>query len=369
VAEIKAEFDRINSRSFEYKALKQEADADKGFYTDLVRKIKEAGINSSFQNNSIRLSDAARPPLRPVFPNYKLNALLALLLASLLGMGVAILSDVLDNTVRDPEQIQRMKTEVLGSLPVVKGWRGRLPLVTAAVSGALAKPGALEGQADSFHEAIRTLRDSILLTDFNRRPRSILMTSATPREGKTTTSMHLAIAHSSQGRKTLLIDADLRRPGVHGRLGLSNERGMSNVAYGDVEWREVRQTLDACPDLEVITAGPASRRAADRLGGVLDRLLSEAESEYDLIIVDAPPLLGFAEPLQMAKVVDGVVIITLAGQTNRNAVSSVITSLKRLKTNVIGVALNEVREDMSDRYYYYGYHGKYYSKYYKPVKS
>ena len=122
------------------------------------------------------------------------------------------------------------------------------------------------------------------------------------------------------------------------------------------------------PDLDVLTAGPASRRAADRLGTVLDKLLAEAEKEYDLIIVDAPPLLGFAEPLQMAAVVDGVVVITMAGQTNRKAVESVLNSLKRIKTNVIGVVLNEVREDMSDRYYNYGYYGKYYSKYYKPTK-
>jgi len=127
--------------------------------------------------------------------------------------------------------------------------------------------------------------------------------------------------------------------------------------------------VEAYPDLDVLTAGPASRRAADRLGVILDKLLSEAEAEYDLVIVDSPPLLGFAEPLQIAAVVDGVVVIALAGHTNRNAVGSVLSSLKRLNANVIGVALNEVREDMNDRYYYYGYSGKSYSKYYKPVNS
>src|ERR1035437_2581868 len=168
VAEIKTEFDRINARSFEYKAVKQEAEADKGFYTELVHKIKEAGINSSFQNNSIRLSDAARPPLLPVFPDLWLNGILAFLFASLLGMGAAILADVLDNSVRDPEQIQRgLKTEVLGSLPVVKSWLGRLPLVSNNGNGtangngsqALVKSGRRQsGQAAAFEEAIRTLQ-------------------------------------------------------------------------------------------------------------------------------------------------------------------------------------------------------------------
>jgi len=98
-------------------------------------------------------------------------------------------------------------------------------------------------------------------------------------------------------------------------------------------------------------------------------VLVEAEKEYDLVVIDSPPLLGFAEPLQMASVADGVVVITLAGQTNRSAVGSVLSSLKRVKANVVGVALNEVREDMSDRYYYYGYYGKYYSKYYKTANA
>jgi succinoglycan biosynthesis transport protein ExoP len=372
VAEIKGEFDHLNARFFEYKSLKREADADKGLYDELVRKIKEAGINSSFQNSSIRLSDSARPPLMPVFPNVWLDGMLALLFSTLLGVGAAVIADVLDNTVRDPEQIQRgLKTVVLGSLPVVKSWRGKfLPVRTNSnATGALVHSDRLSGQAAAFEEAIRTLRDSILLSDLGRRPRSLLMTSATPREGKTTTSVHLAIAHSLQNRKTLLIDADLRRPGVHGRLGLQNVKGMSTVVSGENEWHDTIQKLEAYPDLDIITAGPASRRAADRLGGVLDKLLALAEKEYDLVIVDGPPLLGFAEPLQMATVVDGVVVITMAGQTNRNAVASVLNSLRRIKTNVIGVVLNEVRADMSDRYYYYGYYGKYYSKYYKPLKS
>jgi polysaccharide biosynthesis transport protein len=372
VIDTKAEFDHLNARSFEYKAVKREAEADKSLHDELVRKIKEAGINSSFQNSSIRLSDSARPPLRPVFPSLPLNAALAFLFSTLLGVGAAVLADVLDSTIRDPEQVQSgLKTEVLGSLPVVMSWRNRLlPVgINSNAVGAVMKSGRASEQAAAFEEAIRTLRDSILLSDLGRRPRSLLMTSATPREGKTTTSVHLAIAHSLQGRRTLLIDADLRRPGIQDRLMLPNERGLSTVVSGEIDWRDAIQKLESYPDLDVLTAGPASRRAADRLGTVLDKLLAEAEPAYDLIIVDAPPLLGFAEPLQMAAVVDGVVVITMAGQTNRKAVEGVLNSLKRIKTNVIGVVLNEVREDMSDRYYNYGYYGKYYSKYYKATKE
>jgi capsular exopolysaccharide synthesis family protein len=377
VAQTKGEFDRLNARSFEYKALKQEADSDKGLYEELVRKIKEAGINSSFQNSSIRLADSARPALKPVFPDLRLNAILAFLFSGLLAVGAALVADVLDNTLTDPEQIQKgLKTVVLGSLPTVKGWRGRLPSIGLNGNGngdgsskALVKAGGTSSQASAFEEAIRTLRDSILLSDPLRRPKSLLMTSAVPREGKTTTSVHLAVAHSLQKRKTLLIDADLRRPGVHARLNLPNDGGLCEVVKGEGKWQDYVQQVLEVPDLSVLTAGTASRHAADRLGATLEKLLDEAASEYDLIIIDAPPLLGFAEPLQMAAVVDGVVVVALAGQTNKNAVANVLTSLNRLKINVIGVTLNEVRQDMSDRYYYYGYYGKYYSKYYKPTNS
>jgi capsular exopolysaccharide synthesis family protein len=364
--ESKDESDKLNASSFEYKAVKQEADSDKTLYDEMWRKIQEAEINASFQNSSIRLADPARAGFKPVFPNTPLNAVLALLFSSMLAVGGAVLVDVLDNTISDPEQIQRgMKTDVLGSLPVVKAWRGRLTGPVRGKDGKSGRTGRTE-QASSFDEAIRTLRDSILLSDPIRRPHTLLVTSAVPREGKTTTSTRLAVAHSLQMRKTLLIDADLRRPGVHDRFGLKNEIGLSSVVHGKSEWRQAVQRVEDYPDLAILPAGPASRRAADRVGAVLEEVLEEARQEYDLIIVDSPPLLGFAEPLQMAAIVDGVVVVTLAGQTSRTAVASVLSNLKRLKANVIGVALNEVREDMSDRYYYYGYYGKYYSKYYKP---
>ena len=381
LAETKAEFDQLNARSFEYRAVKQEADGDKGLYQELMRKIKEAGINSSFQNSSIRLADSARPALKPVFPDIRLNGLIALLFSALIGVGAAIFADVLDNTIRDPEEIQRtLKTDVLGSLPVVKQWRGHVVPIALNGHGQLA-PGAAENSdgrrelalqkrhapISSFEEAVRTLRDSILLSDPSQRPRSLLLTSATPREGKTTTAAYLALAHSGQKRKTLLIDADLRRPGVHTRFGLANNEGLRDVITSDADWHGLLQKLDSHPDLDILVSGRSSQRAADRLGDVLERMLEQATKEYDLVIVDAPPLLGFAEPLQMAAIVDAVVVVTLAGQTNRNAVRSVLTSLKRVKANVIGMALNEVRKDMSDRYYYYGYYGKYYSKYYKPT--
>ncbi len=370
VDQAKAELDGLNGKAFEYANLKRDADADRKLYDELNRKIQEAGINAGFQDSSIRLADPARPGLRPVFPRVQLNALIALFTSLVLGIAVVFLSDSMDHTLRDPEQIARqLQTEVLGSLPVVKSWRGHLPGKNTDVAKPKELFGLSKGLASSYEEAIRTLRDSILLPHAERRPRTLLMTSATPREGKSTTAVHLAVVHSQQKRKTLLIDADLRRPSIYQYVGISNDRGLSNVVNGEMGWRDALHTTEALPWLTILPAGPASRRAADGLGTTLKDVFASAVNDYDLIICDAPPLLGFAESLQIAKLVDGVVVVALAGQTERNAVASVLTNLRRLKANVIGLALNEVRADMSERYYYYGYYGKYYSRYYKPLKD
>jgi capsular exopolysaccharide synthesis family protein len=377
VAETKAEFDRINARSFEYQSLKREADADKALYEELVRKIKEAGINAGFQNSSIRIADPARPAEEPVFPNVKQNVLMALLFSTLLAVGTAVMSDVLDKSIRDPQQIASLfKTEVMGSLPQVKSWHRRLTQARTNEAGTTALVAVDGSQSERqkhgvtrFEEAVRTLRNSILLGSFDQRLRSLMITSAAPAEGKTTTAVHLAIAHAQQKHKTLLIDCDMRRPGVHGKLGINPEFGLAAVLQNGLQWREKLVKLAELPDLDILPSGFSSRRAADLIGARLARILEEAVPDYDLIIIDSPPILGFPEPLQLAAAVDGVILVALAGQTNRNAVGSALTTLQRVRANIVGLVLNEVTKDMSDSYhYYYGYYGKYY-KHYKPAEE
>src|SRR6202035_4404857 len=213
MTQAKAEFDQMNARSFEYKALKQEADTDKALYEELIRKIREAGINASFEGSSIRLADVARPALYPSFPKTTLNALLALLGSTIIGLSIIFLMDALDTTVLDSEHLQReLRVPLLPSLPVGKFTVGTLPMQELppdpdtrfngiAAKEALAAPNA------AFDEAIRTLRSSILLSaGLEHHPRSILVTSASPGEGKSTIALYLAAAHSQQQRRTLLID-------------------------------------------------------------------------------------------------------------------------------------------------------------------
>ncbi len=370
VAETKAEYDKLNLRSFEYQQRKREAEADKALYEELVRKIKEAGINAGFQNSSIRIADLARPGAKPVFPQKGMLLLMSFILSTVCAAGAAIITDLMDNTIKDPEQAQRtLHVDVVGTLPHVK--KPELlnvfpKVITTAGESDLAPVSGSNGRnsykhAVSYDEAIRTLRNSILLADFERRMNSILVTSASPGEGKSTTAAHLAIAHAEQGRKTLLIDADLRRPSQHKRFKLPNLIGLSTALTGVLTWRDSLKKIEGRPNLDVITSGPSSRRASDLIGSMMVELLEEASRDYDLIIVDAPPLLGFAEPLQIAIAVDGVVVVTRAGETSRKAVATVLSTLDRLRVTVVGLALNQVKKEMSDTYYYYGYYRKYYA--------
>ena len=353
VTETRAEFDRLNARSFDYQTLKEEADADRKLYDELVRKIREAGINASFQDNSIWIADRARAPASPYFPKVPTNLFVALLISTMLAISAAIAGDLLDNTIRDPQEVTRsFGVAMAGTLPAVNSFRGRASHSLLRGSMEEVKSSRRNTPITGYDDAVRTLRNSMLLTNFNSRLRSVLVTSASPAEGKTTVASHLAAAHAEQGNKTLLIDADLRRPSVHRCFDLSNDKGLSDVLFGAGDWRESVSPVPAFQDLHVLTAGPASRRASDLIGRTLPRILEEAAREYDLIILDSPPLIGFPEPLQMAACADGVLVVTRAGHTSRKGVSSVISILNRLHANVVGVVLSEVTPDMSDSYYY-----------------
>jgi len=378
VADTKAEWESINSRSFQYQQLRQEADADKTLYDELIRKIRESDINAGFQNNNISIADAARPTLHPVYPDTRLNLLMAFLVSTLLAIGAALLLDSLDTTLRDPQEASRfLGVDVIGTMPIDK-LAAQLPKSAAPVPTAAIVAKAVQNEkrkgyyrsASDFDETMRTIRNTILLSDFEGRLRSIVLTSAAPSEGKTTIAAHLAIANADRGKKTLLVDGDLRRPSLHSKFGFTPREGLSNVLTGELPWQDVVLPVEGKPNLSLLPSGPGSHRAADLIGPRLSSLLDEFAKEYDLVILDSPPLLGFAECLQMATAADGVLIISLAGETRRRAVAEVISVLNRLRANVIGVVLNQVSHNTSsDGYSYYGYYGKYYSRYNKPTES
>jgi capsular exopolysaccharide synthesis family protein len=366
VADTKADWDRINSKSFEYQQLKQEADANKALYDELIKKIQESDINSGFQNNNIRIADIARPAQHHVFPNVKLNLLLAFLSSTLLAIGAALLYDSLNTTLRNPTETSRfLGIDVIGTMPVDR-LSAQPPIGAGPVSTAVIVPQESHKgnrkdhyrSTSDFEEAVRTIRNTILLSDFEGRLRSIVLTSAAPGEGKTTIAAHLAIANADRGKKTLLVDGDLRRPSIHAKFGLTPDAGLSNVLTGDRTWQDVILPVTGRPNLTILPAGAGSHRAADLIGPRLASLLDDFAKEYDLVILDSPPLLGFAECLQMATAADGVLIISQAGKTERKAVAEVVSVLNRLHANIIGVVLNQVSQNTSaDALFHYGYYG------------
>jgi capsular exopolysaccharide synthesis family protein len=372
VVETKAEWDRINVKSFQYQRLKQEADTDKSLYDELIKKVREGDINSGFRNNNIRIADLARPSLTPVAPNKTRNVEMAFLISLLLAIGVALLLDALDNTLRDPTIAGRLVgADVVATMPADRE-SAQLPRLANAgtpfvVAGSSENGNRKEGhyKRTHFDEAVRTLRNTVLLSDFEGRLHSIVLTSAVPGEGKTTLAAHLGIANADRGKKTLLVDADLRRPSLSSKFGITAREGLSSVLTGELRWQDVILPIPGSPNLGLIPAGLGSHRASDLIGPRISTLLDEFAKEYDLVILDAPPLLGFAECLQMASAADGVLVTAIAGKTKRRAVAEVIGSLRRVHANIIGVVLNQVsKTTFAEDYSYYGKYG--YEDYHSP---
>jgi succinoglycan biosynthesis transport protein ExoP len=356
VATTKADLDKLTSHSLDYQQLKHEADADTKLYEELVRRIREAGLNSSFQGNAIRMADVARPAIEPVWPRPILNTVIAFLASLILAVGAVFASEMLYARVHGPAQVQQdLNARLIATLPEVRHLpvnhnlsiegRGGLSLLRY-VTG---KPMIEELAA--YTESIRQLRNSILLSRAADPIRSILVTSSLAGEGKSTTALHLSISCANQGKRTLLIDADLRHPTLHSRLGLNNGSGLAEVLTGTVSGRNAIVPVPNVPNLYTLRAGEANDRASDLMGPAISSILRDASQEYDLVVIDAPPLLAFAETLQLATAVDGVSIVTRAGSTSTKSVSAVLSTLDSINAPFIGVVLNRFRDSSRSRYY------------------
>jgi succinoglycan biosynthesis transport protein ExoP len=355
--QTKAESDALNADSSQYEELKREAETNRDLYSELFRKVKEAGINGGFQSNAVRIADPARPQLHPVFPNR--NIFMAIgFLVSILGSAIIVLIlDVSDRTLRDPEQTREvMDLDVLGVLPHVSKYANLSPLLTGMAPSTQLMKRARNQTLESatfYQESVRSLLSTIQLGHYGRRLRSIVITSAAEGEGKSTCVAHLAAYYSMQGRRTLLIDADLRCPTQHKIFRLEKNRGVSEAISGGVSIDGLRQTVDGLAHLDVIAAGEGGAEQCPSLARAIAQILDQARHRYDMILIDAPPILCFAEPIQLACMADGVVVVCRAGHTSRQAVAGVLNKLSRLGANTLGLVLNHVRPTMSPDYGYY----------------
>ena len=363
---------QLDQNAIEYRILKQEADSNRQLYDGLLEKLKEASLAAGLNSSNIRIVDKARIPLFPARPNVPRNMLFAVLLGVVGGVAVAFALEAVDTTVRTPDQAQSLsglpvmavipfKAEVSGAK--TQGAGSRL-LLTAKQSSmrAGALVSYLEPQSE-ISEAYRTLRTSILLSSAGHPPQVLVFTSALPQDGKTMTSVNTAFVMAKQGKRVLLIDADLRRPSIHKVFGLRPEVGLSNVLSGGANWKDaVQPTMEAT--LFLLPSGPLPPHPSELLGsGLMQDLMREWRKEYDHILIDSPPVLSVTDAVLLAVQADMVTLVVRSGQTTMGAVRNARDLLLHLKAPLRGIVLNAFDLQSPDYYYYY-YSGSKYGGYY-----
>jgi len=357
----KAEVRKLNESAIEYGILKNEVDTNRGIYNAMLQRTKEASIAAGLKAGNITVLDKADVPVRKYRPRRKLNVLLGMILGLIGGVGLAFFLEYLDNTINTPDEVERVFH--LPSIGVIPALASVLPAkgVRLLTGGGGKQEGPIEtvSHADArsiISESYRSVRTSLLLSDGKSSPKTLLVTSSQPGEGKTTASVNIAITFCQTGLKVLLIDADLRRPACHRALELDNSRGLSDYLKGNPAWKElVRPTH--IENLSVLTAGPVTHKSGDLLmGGGMRALLADAVSEFDHIILDSAPVIGFSDSIILSTVVDGVVLVVEGGVTARDIVRRAKALLKEVNATIFGVIINNVDVDRDPYYYYQHYY-------------
>src|SRR5438477_2077088 len=366
----KQEANKLNESAIDYSLLKRDVETNRTLYEGLLEKLKEAGVTAGLRSNNIRPVDEARVPMYPAEPNVPRNLSFALALGLTTGIGLAFLLEGIDNTVRTPEQAQALSgLPSLGLIPlgskngVEASVRQRLAVASSKEVVELITQSRPQSQ---MAESYRALRTSLLLTSLGAPPKVILITSALPQEGKTTTSINTAIVLAQKGVRVLLIDADLRRPSIHKTLGMGPKMGLSNVLTGNATLQQATVRSSILPGLFILPAGTPPPNPAELLASTNMRdVLTELREQYDHIVVDTPPTLSVTDAVVMSTRADAVVLVIRSGQTTKQALRRSRDLLMQVNARIAGVLLNAVDLNSPDYYYYYEYQGKYGHRYYR----
>ena len=359
-----AEARNLNRTSFTLNDYVREVAANRELYDAFFSRIRETTETGDLQAANARISDPAVTPKFPVKPNKKLIVALTLVVSLMFGVGLAFLLDALDATLKNADDVDRkLGVPLLGIIPMVERDKEQSKSTPAQDDARLVR-AFMDDAAHGFTESVRTLRTSLTLAGLESPVQVILFTSSIPGEGKTTTSTNIAEAYG-QMEKTLLIDADMRRPTMAKKLGLPhNSRGLSNaVAYPD--------TLDECihhvPELgiDVIPSGPIPPNPLELLGSRnFQQLLETLRGRYQRIIIDSAPMRLVSDALYLSTLVDGVVYVIKADSTRDKLVKSSLVKLDESNARVLGVLLNQLDVHKEAKYGYgYGYYGGYYDAY------
>ena len=363
--EAKAETNQMAEKMVEYNILKREAEANKALYEGLMTKMKETAISGALRSSNIRIVDPAMVPTTPARPAKTKNIILSFLVGLVGGIGLALLREYLDNTVKTPDDIETLAR--LPSLAVVPQFagtnghkrRGMLPDFSENGHDKRIELVAQHLPKSQMSEAFRALRTSILLSQAEHPPQVILVTSALPREGKTTAAANLAVTLAQLGDSTVLVDADLRKPGI-GRLlnlGTGKYAGLSSYLAGVSSLDLVSVPHPAIPNLVAIPTGPLPPNPADLLSShKLADAIVELRTKFKFIVIDSPPIMAATDAVILSVQADGVLLVVRSGETPKVAFTRTRDLLTSVKSRILGVVLNAVDSSAPDYYYSYRYY-------------
>ena len=359
--------DNMAQKLVQYNMLKHDAETNKQLYDGLLEKLKEAGISAGLRSSNIRIVDPALVPSFPSRPQKGRNILLAFLVGLVGGVGLAYLREYLDNTIKSPDDVQNLAG--LPCLAVVPAFAGRNGRALARLSKqASTANGDSRVELVSLHqpkslvsEAFRALRTSLLLSQADHAPQVILVTSALPREGKTTAAANLAITLAQLGDRTILVDSDLRKPGVRRALNLPNghthEVGLSSYLAGVITLRDIIVSHPNVPNLDAIATGPIPPNPADLLSSHrMAEAIGDLRQQYKFIVIDSPPIMAATDAVIVSALSDGVLLVVWSNETPKQAFSRTRELLSAVKGRLLGVVLNAVDSGAPDYYYSYRYY-------------
>ncbi len=330
----------LRGRSIRYTILQREVDTNRTLYDGLLQRYKEVGVAGGVAANNISVVDRAEPPILPSRPQPVLNMALAALAGLLLGAGMAVIREAVDQAIRTPADFEAsLGLALLGSIPVLK--KGLTP------------KQALTDNRSAMSEAFQSLRSALQFSTAEGFPKTLLITSPWPRSGKTTTAFAIAQFVARLGFRVLLIDADLRNPSVQALVGADGSLGLSSLLTGAAPLKETVQTTPYT-NLFAITAGPHAPNPAELLAGPrLRSLLDEAGSVFDMIVIDGPPIMVLADAPMIGSVVAGSLLVVEAGRTTRAQVRLALRRMALGGANVVGAVLNKCKTPVGP--YGYGY--------------
>lgn len=343
------------------KLLQQNIDTNKGFLDNLRKQVSGNDIAAQGSDNNISVIEIAIPPEQPVGPRRLMTVAAALFLSTLFGMGLALFFEYLDDTIRTTEEIENyLQLPALAAIPTIDSMPKRKLLLVGSNEPTDEEPNSpLLISADprsSLAEAYRHLRTSILLSTAGHAPKSLLITSSLPSEGKTTTATNTAISLAQTGGKVLIIDADMRRPRLHSVFGIGNGEGLSTLLSSELTDAEITATVkhDERTKLYLMTSGPIPPNPAELIGSEqMATLLRMLQARFTHVIVDSPPIASFTDGVLIASMVDGVILVVHAGKSSRQVVRRSRQLLNEIGAKVFGVVLNNVNLNTKDNYYYY----------------